>query len=97
MRVDGFAKRHRGKASTGLSANLVPTAKLTQKVVGRLVVIRYVDDGYQINPEGTGTKALDPKVEQTIIDGLAFPLNGRFPRVPDELIRSGVPVSFEGF
>ena len=98
MRVDGFNKRYRGKVATlGPSADSGPAAKLTKKVVGRLVVVRYADDGYQINPQGSGTKELDPNIEQTIIEGLAFPLNGRFPRVPDELIRSGIPISFEGF
>ena len=74
-----------------------PSAKLTQETVGRLVIVRYADDGYQINPEGSGTKELDPWVERAIIEALAFPLNGRFPQIPDELIRSGVPISFEGF
>jgi len=97
MRIDGFNKRYRGKATVGLSAEPTPITKLTKKTVGKLVVIRYADDGYQINPEGTGTKELDLRVEQTIIDNLVFTPNGRFPRVPDELIKSGIPVSFEGF
>ena len=92
MRVDGFAKRHREK-----TIKVGPSARLTQKVVGEKIVIRYANDGYQINPEGSGTKELNSNVEQAIISMLAFSINGRFPKPPEELVRSGIPISFEGF
>ncbi len=72
-------------------------AKMTRKSVGRLVVIRYTDDGYQINPKGTGTKELDSGVEESIRSNLIFSISGRFPIVPEGLIRAGILVSFEGF
>ncbi len=90
MRVEG--KRFRDKKPRqGL------TAKMTRKSVGRLVVIRFTDDGYQINPKGTGTKELGPGVEEFIKSNLIFPVGGRFPIVPEGLIRAGILVSFEGF
>ena len=92
MRVEGFGKRYREKTT-----KISPGAKLTQRIVGKKIVIRYADDGYQINPEGSGTKGLDPNVEQSIISMLAFPLNGGFPKPLEELVRSGVPITFEGF
>lgn len=90
MRMEGFGKRYRGKA------NLKPAAKLIRKVIGNRIVIRYADGQYYINPEGTGTKELAPDVEQAVINMLAFHGNGRFP-IPDKIVKSGIPISYEGF
>jgi len=91
MRVDGFAKRHREKIR-----KVGPGAKLTRRIVGDLMIIRFAEGQYYINPEGTDTKALVPKVERAVINMLAFSPSGRFP-IPDEIVRSGIPISYEGF
>ncbi len=74
-----------------------PMRQLTQKVVGKQMVILCLGNNYQINPRGTGTKAIDPDTEQVIISGLVFPTRGRFPIPPPEITQAGILVSYRGF
>ena len=69
-------------------------------ILGDMVVIRYDQEhrSYHVNPDGTGTKALVPDVEQAVIDALHFEVNARrFPKPDDWLTRSQIPIAYQGF
>ncbi len=91
LRIEG-AKRYKAKKRQSS-----PMGRLTRRVIGKQMVIRYSEGMYQINPEGSGTRTIDPEAEQTIISRLAFSPRGRFPIVPTEIVQAGIPISFEGF
>ena len=71
--------------------------KALKKVLGDIVVIRY-DNGYHVNPDGSGTKALHPRQEQAVINYLAYPeTGGRIPLPDEKLARLGILFAYEGF
>ncbi len=77
-------------------ASTVNGAALAE-MLGEKVVVRY-DEGYFVNPDGTGTKAVSPQLEQAVIRALAFaPDFERFPQVGKSFSESGVPFDYQGF
>lgn len=72
--------------------------KVLAAMLGRRVIIRYTDDGYSVNPDGTGTRELPAQIEQKIIESLAFAPGAQFPQVTEPtLLSTGATFVFEGF
>lgn len=71
--------------------------KALRQILGDGVVIRY-SDGYHVNPDGTGTRALHPAQEQMVISRLSFPeIGGKFPLPDETLVKSGISFKYQGF